>query len=224
MTIETQIATVQPAVDHTGMTGAQVLVAQLESYGVEYIFGICGHTNIAMLDALSRSSIEFVICRHEQAAAHARRAGSPSAYRAALSLYGGELLPENRYDDWADMRREKLEQLRVELDAELRAFDSDERVSGLPSQASSFVGRKHELRELLALVQRTRLLTLAGAGGAGKTRLALELAQEAERSYADGAALVELASVGDSRLVPAAVAAALEVGALPGRSPPAGDR
>ena len=37
----------------------------------------------------------------ERAAAHARRAGSPSAYRAALSLYSGELLPENRYDDWA---------------------------------------------------------------------------------------------------------------------------
>ena len=82
MTIGTQIATEQPAELDKGRTGAQVLVAQLESYGVEYIFGICGHTNIAMLDALSRSSIEFVICRHEQAAAHAadgyaRASGKP---------------------------------------------------------------------------------------------------------------------------------------------------
>ncbi|GIH07932.1 acetolactate synthase, large subunit, biosynthetic type [Rhizocola hellebori] len=52
-------------------TGAEALVAQLESYGVEYIFGLCGHTNIALLDALSRSSIRFVISRHEQTAAHA---------------------------------------------------------------------------------------------------------------------------------------------------------
>lgn len=64
------------------MTGAEVLVAQLESYGVEYVFGLCGHTNIAVLDALSRSSIRFVINRHEQAAAHAadgyaRASGKP---------------------------------------------------------------------------------------------------------------------------------------------------
>jgi predicted ATPase len=154
----------------------------------------------------------------EQAAAHARRARSPGAYRAALSLYAGELLPENRYDDWAALRREQLEQLRAELDAELEASGSEDRPSGLPPQASSFVGREHELRELLALLARTRLLTLAGTGGAGKTRLVHELAREAERSYADGAVLVELAPVADGPLVVAAVAAALEVGALPGRS------
>ncbi|RLV50358.1 thiamine pyrophosphate-binding protein [Nocardioides mangrovicus] len=55
----------------TGTTAAEVLVRQLESYGVEYVFGTCGHTNIALLDAIGRSSIEFVIARHEQAAAHA---------------------------------------------------------------------------------------------------------------------------------------------------------
>ncbi len=64
------------------MTGADALVAQLEAYGVEYVFGLCGHTNIAVLDALSRSSINFVINRHEQAAAHAadgyaRASGKP---------------------------------------------------------------------------------------------------------------------------------------------------
>ncbi|MBO2448602.1 thiamine pyrophosphate-binding protein [Actinomadura barringtoniae] len=52
-------------------TAAEALVGQLEGYGVEYVFGTCGHTNIALLDALSRSPIEFVIARHEQAAAHA---------------------------------------------------------------------------------------------------------------------------------------------------------
>ncbi|MDX2816157.1 thiamine pyrophosphate-binding protein [Streptomyces sp. PA03-5A] len=64
------------------VTAAEALVAQLESYGVEYIFGTCGHTNIALLDALGPSSITFVIARHEQAAAHAadgyaRASGKP---------------------------------------------------------------------------------------------------------------------------------------------------
>ncbi|MGH3875511.1 MAG: thiamine pyrophosphate-binding protein [Actinophytocola sp.] len=53
------------------VTAAEALVAQLESYDVEYVFGLCGHTNIAFLDALGRSDIRFVISRHEQAAAHA---------------------------------------------------------------------------------------------------------------------------------------------------------
>ncbi|XVQ06929.1 thiamine pyrophosphate-binding protein [Spirillospora sp. CA-255316] len=53
------------------VTAAEALVRQLEAYGVEYVFGTCGHTNIALLDALGRSPITFVIARHEQAAAHA---------------------------------------------------------------------------------------------------------------------------------------------------------
>ena len=52
-------------------TGAEALVALLQRYGVRYVFGTCGHTNIAVLDALARSPVEFVIARHEQAAAHA---------------------------------------------------------------------------------------------------------------------------------------------------------
>ncbi|MEU4220245.1 thiamine pyrophosphate-binding protein [Actinoplanes sp. NPDC026623] len=55
----------------TEHTAADVLVRQLASYGVEYVFGTCGHTNIALLDAIGRSGIEFVIGRHEQTAAHA---------------------------------------------------------------------------------------------------------------------------------------------------------
>ncbi|WP_206060901.1 thiamine pyrophosphate-binding protein [Nonomuraea basaltis] len=52
-------------------TAAHALVTQLEELGVEYVFGTCGHTNIAVLDALADSRIRFVIARHEQAAAHA---------------------------------------------------------------------------------------------------------------------------------------------------------
>jgi predicted ATPase/DNA-binding SARP family transcriptional activator len=105
------------------------------------------------------------------------------------------------------------------LAAELSALASADRLSGLPADVSSFVGRDHELAELRSLLAGTRLLTLSGTGGAGKTRLALELARGAESSYADGAALVELAAVADPGLVPDAVAAALDVRALPGRTP-----
>jgi predicted ATPase len=153
----------------------------------------------------------------ERAGEQARREGSAGAARAALSLYGGELLPENRYEDWAETRREQLEQLRAELELEGDSSDG-ERISALPRQASSFVGRGHELRELLALLARTRLLTLAGAGGAGKTRLALELARETEASFPHGGAFVELAPLADGKLVASAVAAALDVRALPGRT------
>ncbi|GAB2854427.1 biosynthetic-type acetolactate synthase large subunit [Actinoallomurus bryophytorum] len=76
-----------PAAEATTLTAAHALAGQLESYGVEYVFGTCGHTNIALLDALSGSSIEFVIARHEQAAAHAadgyaRASGRPGVLLA----------------------------------------------------------------------------------------------------------------------------------------------
>jgi acetolactate synthase-1/2/3 large subunit len=61
----------QISVDPQASSAAEALVRQLESYGVEYVFGTCGHTNIALLDALGRSPITFVMARHEQAAAHA---------------------------------------------------------------------------------------------------------------------------------------------------------
>ena len=82
MTVDThrRAAEVNPS-DGT-VTGAVALAAMLESFGVEYVFGTCGHTNIALLDAIGRSSIRFVIARHEQAAAHAadgyaRASGKP---------------------------------------------------------------------------------------------------------------------------------------------------
>jgi predicted ATPase len=150
----------------------------------------------------------------ELAAAYARRVGTPGAYGAALALYGGELLPENRYDDWAEARREELASLAVELAEELAALGSA-RPFVLPADASSFVGRGRELAELKSLLGRTRLLTLTGTGGAGKTRLALELARSAEPSYEAGAVLVELAALTRARLVPDAVAAVLDVHALP---------
>jgi predicted ATPase len=161
---------------------------------------------------------EVDVDRLTVAAAAARHARTPGSYRAALALYGGELLPENRYDDWAAERREELAELAAELETELEALarDGADRLQLLPAEVSSFIGRERELAELKALLRSTRLLTLAGTGGAGKTRLALELAHDVLGSYPDGAAFVELADLADAALVPGAVAAALDVHGLPG--------
>ncbi|MFI7546790.1 thiamine pyrophosphate-binding protein [Actinoplanes sp. NPDC049599] len=72
--------------DRSTVTAAEAMVAQLESYGVEYVFGTCGHTNIALLDAIGRSSIRFVIARHEQAAAHAADGYARASGRTGVVL------------------------------------------------------------------------------------------------------------------------------------------
>jgi len=79
----------------------------------------------------------------------------------------------------------------------------------LPRLLTSFVGRELELADLAPLVASSLLLTLVGAGGVGKTRLAQELMRQQAASYLDGAWLVELAGLTDASLLPGAVAAAV---------------
>jgi len=155
----------------------------------------------------------------QDAAATARRQPTAVAYRAALALARGELLPENRYDDWAIARRDELADLQAELAAELAGLGADALAPAyrLPVETSSFVGRERELSELRALLAHTRMLTLTGPGGAGKTRLALELARGAADTFVDGAAFVELGDVVDPGLVAETAATALDVRALPGQ-------
>src|SRR5271169_3416337 len=87
----------------------------------------------------------------------------------------------------------------------------------LPYQLTSFVGREQEIAQLEELVTANRLVTLTGAGGAGKTRLAIEVADRFIDAFPDGVWLVELAALSDPRLVPQAVARALEVKEQPAR-------
>ncbi|MGP3927655.1 ATP-binding protein [Streptomyces sp. 8N616] len=72
---------------------------------------------------------------------------------------------------------------------------------GLPADATSFVGRRRELAEAKRLLSNTRMLSLVGVGGVGKTRLGLRVAAEVERAFPDGVWLVELAALTDERLL-----------------------
>src|SRR6266851_7483661 len=81
----------------------------------------------------------------------------------------------------------------------------------LPYHLTSFVGREQEIAQLEELVTANRLVTLTGAGGVGKTRLAIEVAGRLTGAFADGVWLVDLAALSDPRLVAQAVAQALEL-------------
>jgi predicted ATPase/DNA-binding SARP family transcriptional activator/DNA-binding CsgD family transcriptional regulator len=244
----------------------------------------------------------------EEAAKVARRAEEPLAYEAALDLYAGELLPEDRYEGWAEgprahlrglylsllselallyeeqgdlgraetvlgrlivgepthegahgslmrlyalegRRAEALSQygrmeqalsrtLGVEPSASARALreeissgrypqpdtSREPRPEGagappnnLPLPRASFVGRERDMVEVKRDLALTRLLTLTGAGGSGKTRLALEVARDITSFYPDGAWFVDLAALSEPGLVPQAVAATLDIREQPGR-------
>jgi predicted ATPase/DNA-binding SARP family transcriptional activator len=237
----------------------------------------------------------------ETQAGAARSSRTADAYRAALALYGGELLPEDRYEDWSHARRDALRETQLALLVELAALqaESGERVaavetlqraivedplheaahrelmrlfavdgrgqqalaqyqqlrdvlgrelgadpdpqtrelyrailagqhhaeaaggspSHLPRQLTGFVGRARELAELERLLARSRLLTLTGPGGSGKTRLALELAARREPRFDQGARLVELAPIRDPALAVGETARALGVQLRSGDDP-----
>ncbi len=244
----------------------------------------------------------------------ARRARSVGAYNAAIALYHGDVLPGDRYEDWATGRREEargryqtllleVAQLLEERGDHLGAAQALERIAGLdptheeaqaslmrlyaltgrPAQAlrqyqqleaalreeldvqpatstrdlyraiaagrlqapaapaqgpvsvppapagrwpdalpvppTPFIGRGQEMARAIALLGNARLLTLTGAGGTGKTRLALQVAAALYHAYPDGVCFVELAHATDSDTVIQAVAAALRLRDEQSRTP-----
>jgi predicted ATPase/DNA-binding NarL/FixJ family response regulator len=85
------------------------------------------------------------------------------------------------------------------------------RAHGLPAELTSFVGRRREIADVRRLLSRSRLVTLTGVGGVGKTRLAQRVGAEAHRTFPDGVWLVELAELEDPGLLADTVAEALAV-------------
>jgi len=247
------------------------------------------------------------------AAGEARRRGDAPAYQAALDLYAGDLLPEDRYEEWSTNRRDALHQESLSLLADLAAIHESEHnearaiemlqalivrdpgreeahrslmrlyaLSGQRQQAlrqyqllkeslsrefeaepdeasrrlyedvqagrfsqaesagrkrarprpdfratgrtnvplplTSFVGRVRELAELRTTIVDSRQLTLTGAGGVGKTRLALEVAARVLQDFPDGVWVADLSVLANASLVPQAVAAVVNVREEAGRS------
>ncbi|HSR94907.1 MAG TPA: BTAD domain-containing putative transcriptional regulator [Solirubrobacterales bacterium] len=282
------------ALDSTGLEGSRCLELQ------EDVMALCPH-----------DPVRIDVVAFEQAAARARDQGDPAAYRAALDAYDGELLPEDRYEDWTASRRDALRELRLALGIELaeleapadraaaigrlrkvlleeplhepahralmrlyadggrrqealaqfqelkrglrREFEDEpddetrrlyqgiltrsleappdrgpaeaepplrgERPSSLPRQLTSFIGRERELGETATLLRTSRFLTLTGAGGCGKTRLAFELAGQRRGDFADGVWPVELASLGEPELICPAIAQAMDTRLASDRAP-----
>ena len=93
------------------------------------------------------------------------------------------------------------------------------RTPALPVGMNSFVGRRREVAEIRSLLSRSRLVTLTGPGGVGKTRLALEATNSVRRIFPGGVILVELEEIGDPALVTNAVAIAVGLREQAGRAP-----
>jgi predicted ATPase/class 3 adenylate cyclase len=162
------------------------------------------------------------------------------AARIAAAAHGGEILlsdstraliepalgEELRMRDLGEHRLkdlerpERLHRLRVQgLPDDFPPPRSLEyRPGNLPADLTPFIGREEVLQEVRALCRDHRLVTLTGPGGAGKTRLSLQLAHEARSVFADGAFFVELAPIVDPELVPDAIAKALGLMGEAGRT------
>jgi predicted ATPase/class 3 adenylate cyclase len=112
-------------------------------------------------------------------------------------------LGEHRLRDLA--RPEPVYQiLHPDLPAEfppLRSLDNADLPNNLPQQLTSFIGREKESEDVKALLSKTRLLTLTGSGGCGKTRLSLQVAADVLEDYPDGVWLIELAALTEPALV-----------------------
>lgn len=101
--------------------------------------------------------------------------------------------------------------------APLKSLDNPDLPNNLPQQVTSFIGREKEIEAVETLLDKTRLLTLTGSGGCGKTRMALQVAADVLENYPDGVWLVELASLADPALVPQTIAQALSITEEPGK-------
>ena len=138
---------------------------------------------------------------------------------ATAMLAGQDLGPGTTLRDLGEHRLKDLAQperiYQLVIDGLPRDFPPvrslDRTPNNLPVQVTTFIGREEEIARGLRLLDTTRLLTLTGPGGTGKTRLSLQLAAEAAPAFPDGAFWVPLAPLSDPELVPSTIAHSLGV-------------
>lgn len=147
-----------------------------------------------------------------------------SAFCRALSMKRDTYYELIRRDTWFEPGtiREKLGSMGIsEADQSGLIEFKDEAypcLNNLPQQLTSFIGREKEKADVKTLLSKSRLLTLTGAGGCGKTRLALQVANELLEKFPDGIRFVELAALTDPDLVPQTLLSVLGLCEEPGRS------
>jgi len=124
--------------------------------------------------------------------------------------------PERRPAAMRDVRLVLEDALGIRRASALRAGEAAPAAGNLPRQPTRFVGREGALRDCAALLESTRLLTMTGVGGCGKTRLALRLAESVTAEFPDGVWFVDLAALSDPGRLPQAAASALGVREEPG--------
>jgi predicted ATPase len=168
---------------------------------------------------LSMRYVEGLDVRDIQAQLAVSRAQFYREHQTALEAVVSVLRARWGIDDGA--RREPVA-LRFEVDdlaQEHRlAVGPSQPRHNLPGATTSFVGREPEIAEVSRLLRGTRLLTLTGSGGSGKTRLALRVAADLPQAYPDGVWLVELAALTDPGLVPRTISFPLGLPEQPGIS------
>ena len=179
--------------------------------------------------------LEAAVCRtdvagFEAALKTAARASKPLEKRIALDeavgLYSGELLP-GFYDEWILEERERLEALREEAEQQRASLPPAPPLGGLllggllpehppalrgfPFQFTRGFGHARECAEVTAQLRdpQTRLVTLTGPGGAGKTRLAGSASRAVQNDFAGPICFVPVADLADASFLPEAIAAAL---------------
>ncbi|RPJ26464.1 MAG: hypothetical protein EHM33_11460 [Chloroflexi bacterium] len=138
--------------------------------------------------------------------------------RCVKSLHELGVEPSEQTQRLYERLKAGTEHLGVESTVAVKEKRSESPKTNLPVPLTSFIGRERESEELKHLLATTRLLTLTGTGGIGKTRLAIQAAHDLIRSYRDGVWWVELAPLADGTRVPQVVAQVLGVQESPSRS------
>ena len=164
-----------------------------------------------------------LLSRWENARSHAGRQWKPTRpyLLHLIHIFKSQLTAESA-GQWADEAGYQLAQ--ADFDsifqpsvAAVRASWPQQHRHNLPAPLTSFVGREGEIEAVTAQVRANRLVTLTGAGGIGKTRLALEMAGRTLDMFEDGVWWVSLAPVADPALVPQIVVGALKLAEQPNR-------
>jgi predicted ATPase len=153
------------------------------------------------------------------AAAHGGQVLVSDATRA---LVAGAIGEELRLRDLGEHRLKDLDQPERLFQLVVSGLPQDfppprslETPTNLPAQVTSFIGRQKEAEEVAELVRRSRLVTLIGPGGTGKTRLSLEVASRLREEFPGGAFFVDLSPISDPDLIATTIAAAVGVAEQP---------